>query len=279
MKRGSLALAVLLLIGGVLRVSGPSAPSAAQERETQNKAVGSKAGPKGTYQEELAARIQDFYGVWEADKNPTAAADLIAHWNVPSKARDQVQFAIAIFPDPVHTHLGLFFDRSIEALVQAAQKKRYIFDRAILPWDRSTSPEPSDPNARKAQAAEQAAREAFPGLLIFRQEPDLSEAASPSPSNDAESSESTPQVGTPLFVFVVGETPTGGLHKEQFRNALKVMREIGGASSDAKASLKTSSKTSAEKQTLILGPSFSGSLESLNQELTESAAQLGETYV
>lgn len=31
-----------------------------------------------------------------------------------------------------------------------------------------------------------------------------------------------------LFVLVVGETPTGGVHKEQFKNALRVIREIRG---------------------------------------------------
>src|SRR5208282_4506324 len=112
---------------------------------------------------------------------------------------------IAVLPDPVHTHLGLFFDRSVEALMQAAQKKGYVFDRAVLPWDRGQGSEPKDPDTRRAQAAEQAAREAFPGLLIFR--PQLKVEAAGSRASAAEPNPKSVEC-VPLFVFVIGESPT-----------------------------------------------------------------------
>jgi len=37
-------------------------------------------------------------------------------------------------------------------------------------------------------------------------------------------------VRTPLFVFIVGETPTGGINKRQFFNAIRIMQDIRAAS-------------------------------------------------
>ena len=92
--------------------------------------------------------------------------------------RPPAQFVIAIFPDPVHTRLGLLFDRYAEALQQAAQMKRYDFDRAIMPWDRTQRPEASDLKTRREEREEQAQRESYPGLMIFRHSED-SEIAPP----------------------------------------------------------------------------------------------------
>src|SRR5580692_1844841 len=168
MKTGGLFVAAFLLISGMFRLTGSSTPSPVPYQDTQNKTLNAKRALKTTYQEELAGTIQDFYGAPPENSDSSALTDLSNHWNVPQKERSRIQFAVAILPDPVHTHLGLFFDRSVESLMQAAQKKGYIFDRAILPWDRWQKAEPSDPETRRSQIAEQTAREAYPGLLIFR---------------------------------------------------------------------------------------------------------------
>jgi hypothetical protein len=63
---------------------------------------------------------------------------------------------------------------------------------------------------------------------------------------------------TILFVFVVGETPTGGLRIEQFQNALNIRRSM---LADADPGL------SEAKVLRIYGPAFSGSLLSLNAVL------------
>ena len=274
MKKGGLIFAALLLISGVLRVTGPASPSARQTAESaprgsENSKI--KAGPQGTYQQALAARIQEYYGVWKDD--PKESADLLVHWNVAaqSQARENVQFVIALLSDPVHTHLALQFDRGVEALQQAAQKKGYAFDRAILPWDRASHPDPEDFRIRLAEAKERRETETFPGLMIFRnstnqsktdgrEQPSkmVSQANLAAPLN-AESAEK------PLFVWLVGETPTGGVHKDQFRNALKIICEIRGNCQ--------ATKPVTGQPFLILGPSFSGSLESLSQELKEPAAR------
>jgi hypothetical protein len=274
MKRGGLILAAFLLISGVLRVTGPASPSARQTAESELRVSEhgkSKIGPQGTYQEALAARIQEYYGVWKED--PKEAADLLVHWNVPveSQARESVQFVIALLPDPVHTHLALQFDRGVEVLQQAAQKKGYAFDRAILPWDRASHPDPEDFRLRLAETKERRETERFPGLMIFRKSPDQLKAnASQQPTKVVSQVNLVVPLGAesewkPLFVWIVGETPTGGVHKDQFRNALRIICEIRG---NCQATQPVTGQPF-----LILGPSFSGSLESLSQELKEPAAR------
>ena len=259
MKRGGIALAVVLAISGVLRIAGPGASAnqlATAPRTLSTTAHASAKPSQNAYQQDIYSTIQDFYGYW-----PDSSAVL------PDCARNEIEFVVAILPDPVHTRLGLFFDRSIEALQQAAQKQHYAFDRAILPWDRNPHPEPSDPQARRMAAADQEARESFPGLLIFRDGYDVSDEPR------IEKGSPPPKTGEcflhhkPLFVFVVGETPTGGVRKKQFRNTLQLLRDLRGPQNLAAGADLQSAPLR------ILGPSFSGSLDSLAALLHQDANQ------
>jgi hypothetical protein len=167
---------------------------------------------------------------------------LAKHWNVPHAEQPNIQFVIASLPDPVHTHMALLFDRGIETIQSAAQASGYLFSRAWMPWDISTHGESADFTVRLAQAKFRESVESLPGLMIFQQS---------SKENDA------PR--TILFVFVVGETPTGGLRIEQFQNALNIRRSI---LADADPDLHESSLLR------IYGPEFSGSLRSLDAVLS-----------
>jgi hypothetical protein len=162
---------------------------------------------------------------------------LATHWNVPQSEQQSAQFVIASLPDPVHTHMPLLFDRGVETIQSAAQASGYLFARAWMPWDISSHSESADFTVRLAQAEFRDQVESLPGLMIFER-----------PS----------AVGSPkstLFVFVVGETPTGGIRTEQFQNALNIRESIlagGGPRLHEAAVLR------------IYGPEFSGSLVSLN---------------
>jgi hypothetical protein len=161
---------------------------------------------------------------------------LAAHWNVPQSAQPAIKFVIASLPDPVHTHMALLFDRGIETIQKSAQASGYLFSRAWMPWDISTHAESTDFTVRLSQEQLVDQKESLPGLMIF----------------DRSGGSAAPTAF--LFVFVVGETPTGGLHLEQFQNALKIRQSIL-AGADSKL---------AEARTLrIDGPSASGSLSSL----------------
>src|SRR5579863_9767466 len=221
MKRGGMFFAAFLLISGVLRITGPgSASPAQQEKEASQKTKNEKtekSAPKVPYLEEFAGKIKDFYGLKETETG--SGADLPSyfkplHNSTEPAGHGTAQFVIALLPDPVHTRLGLFFDRSAEALQQAAQMKHYVFDRAIMPWDRTQRTEASDLKTRQEDRAEQEQRESYPGLMIFRSSEEPATASSPQSA--------APSKG-PLFVLVVGETPTAGLNKMQFRNALQII--------------------------------------------------------
>jgi hypothetical protein len=251
-KRGGFALALLFAISGILRVAGPGSASATHtEAQAKKKSAASRAPITTTFPDELRHLIEDSYGEFPADdedRNQSAA-----HWNVPKPARPQVRFVIAILPDPVHTHLALIFDRGIEALQQAAERMGYGFDRAILPWDISSPAASDDFSKRQTAMQEQRERESYPGLLIFRE--------GLQPQSDREAANGIP-LSSRLFVLVVAESPTGGLRKEQFKRAVKMIKDIGG--------------DTAESMPLrILGPTFSGSLASLDVALVEVRQRRG----
>ena len=150
-------------------------------------------------------------------------------------------FVIATFPDPLHTHFSLLFDRFIEAIQEGAQDEGYEYDSSWLPWETEEPSLSSLPDQDQAQDRKEK-REDQPGILLFRK---TSEGPAPpdAPYKNA------------LIVFIVGEEPTRGIHRTQFENAVKwieAFQEHGPKNPPV----------------AILGPSFSGSLPSLRQLLS-----------
>ena len=74
---------------------------------------------------------------------------------------------VITLPDPIHTHLSLQFDRTLEALQQAAQDEHYTYDSSWLPWQVKNT-EYTSVADRNAEAKETALREACPGVILFR---------------------------------------------------------------------------------------------------------------
>jgi len=147
-------------------------------------------------------------------------------------------FVVAIVPDPVHTHLALYFDRTIDTIEEALQDDGYIFYQAIVPWDQETHPESDDFTLRLTAKRYQEGKEHLPGVMLFR------------PSGDLYAPKD------PLIVMLVGENPTGGVEEEQFSNAIHQILD------------RTGTKRKDELSLRILGPTFSGSLSSLKRLLT-----------
>lgn len=148
----------------------------------------------------------------------------------------QPNFVIATFPDPLHTHFSLLFDRFIEAIQQGAQDEGYEYDSSWLPWE---TEEPSLALLDDQDKADdrKTKREDQPGILLFRNANDL-------PYKKA------------LIVFIVGEEPTRGIHRTQFVNAVSWidgLRKHGTMGTPV----------------TILGPTFSGSLPSLTELLSD----------
>jgi hypothetical protein len=172
-----------------------------------------------------------------------------------------IRLMIVTIPDPRHTHLSLQFDRTLEALQQAAQDEKYTYDSSWLPWKSAGAESGSD---RKAESEESARLETCPGLLLFRK--------AMSGVGDKTCKEMAPGVplsGNALFhcgmlVFVVAEKPTNGLNRTQWDNALHWID-------------KYASKTRPDKVLRVLGPNFSGSMPSFVRAL-EPAGLYADTF-
>jgi hypothetical protein len=234
--------AILAVLGGILRVATPHAAPANKGGDTSTKAETSTSRHTSSYEIELERTVYQFFGKERTDQK----IDPNQRWSEIKEEGKNVQFVFAILPDPVHTHLGLLFDRGIGAIQLAAQQKRYVFDRAILPWDRGGHRE-TDPQKRVDEIEAQRLRESWPGLMIFR-----------GGSSSAAAPDASPH--PPLFVLIVGETPTGGVRRLQFKHAIDIARSIRGGAFHAGEPFN------------ILGPSFSGSLASLDQAVDEATS-------
>jgi len=136
-----------------------------------------------------------------------------------SCGENEMDFAIALVPDPLETNLSLFFDRFVESITMGASDAGYLFDRYYYPWDPQLAREEPDLEKRRKMEEERLARRNQPGVLVFR------------------------AIRKPLAIFLVGETPTSGIRTEAFRYAR--------------------GKAAGERRLKILGPSFSGSVDSL----------------
>ena len=153
---------------------------------------------------------------------------------------ESLKFVVAFLPDPVHTHLAPLFDQFITAIQEAAQDEKYDFDSSWLPWENEEESYSSFDDQKKASQEKQW-RESQPGIILFRK------------SNSG-------SYPSGLVAFVVGEEATHGIHRDQFENAL--------------AWIHTLAVNGRKGRVGILGPTFSGSLSSLQQAV--SAARIAE---
>jgi hypothetical protein len=198
---------------------------------------------------DLEQRLQDFLLV---DENEIVAPGscYVGDRPVPSqKLLEQakhMRFVIATLPDPLHTHFPLIFDRSAEAIQEAAQDDQYVYNSSWLPWEteQASYSRIADQDKEEKRTEEQ---EDQPGILLFRRS--LHRIGPDKPFESG------------LAVLIVGEEPTGGIHRRQFENAVQWI-----------AALRPGEEEAHKLPLQILGPSFSGSIPSLVELLRNTAA-------
>lgn len=134
----------------------------------------------------------------------------------------RLRFLIALVPEPLDSFLPANFDQALQGLQEAYANVHYLSDRLWLPWD-------------DEEFVSVGAHRRFPGVVLFRQ------TSGPGP---------LPELAT---LLLVGESPKSGIHKEAFRNAVR-LASIG-------------EPATATVNLPVLGPSFSGSDESLRLAL------------
>jgi hypothetical protein len=221
---GTLALSVILSSGGKPQTAGETTGARPQTQTTK----GRGSGRGGSAPDELGTRA-------DAKKRYEESLQRLIERDCPlvnGKSQCDISpdnFFIAIVPDPVHTHLALTFDRRLEAIQEALQDEGYNYAASVMPWDSRPHPESDEVAERVAALEYERGKQEYPGLMTFRGD-------------------------KPLFVFVVGETPTNGVNAQQFENAIQQIQ----------------SRQTARVKSLpepfplwILGPSFSGSLKSM----------------
>ena len=206
-----------------------------------------------------------------ASPTPTAAADLLPaqvmidefylgdkdwrHHDTGSPVQKTwpVDSIVAILPDPVESALGNQFDNFLDAIQRALADSGYALDRFRNPWplpalvgessadDQKNKDSSGDPDATKKPNYTQE-----PGMMLLRD-----------------------RVNRRLMVvFLVGETPTRGLHKSALKNALGQALRIAKTSpapsaTDPDAGASGVSIKNAGPRIKVMGPSFSGSAVSM----------------
>jgi hypothetical protein len=150
-----------------------------------------------------------------------------------------IEFLVATVPDPIDSRLPNFFDSFAESIGRATEAAGYTLDRFALPWM-----EESDKDQKAPSLWRQTLGESVPGLILFR----------------------NPRERALLLVFLVGETPTTGIHKQAMFSALAQMAQFYPWDPQH-AQLPPEFpqvKSSGSPDTLgVMGPAFSGSMVSL----------------
>jgi len=179
---------------------------------------------------------------------------------------------IATLADPTESRLGYDFDMSLEAIQRAIESEGYTLDRFRLPW--------VDDSPSSISAPVPVATQAKPPVAgAPKSKPAPTKPASP-PANDVAKSrgmryERQPgtilyridrQPGSPnepvppqelLLLMIVGETPTWGVQHEALQTSLNIAWHL-----DYRLNRK-SAGTDRESAIRILGPTFSGTADSL----------------
>lgn len=206
---------VAYLRGASLPSGQPQQPQAPASEKSEEKKEGEKekqaeTPPACPWCEPLGL-YEEFFAMSLAGPEPMS--DLASHATSLGYDLDTI---VALIPDPLDSGLSYRSSEALEAIQRAFTDSGFIFDRQWYPWE--------------GKAATDHRYRDEPGVLLFRR--------------------STRQGRLLTAVFLVGETPKGGIHKAAFLGALAFTRALYDT-------------TGSSRAYRILGPSFSGSAESL----------------
>jgi hypothetical protein len=153
----------------------------------------------------------------------------------------ELDFMVALVPDPVDSEMPAAFDQALDGIQRGFANRFFLLDRRWLPWRTSTSSASSRSRLHRIS----------PGLLLFRRDGLVKDdELEREPRCLTAAAASDGEVEHCLAgVFLVGETPKRGIHQAAFLQALRLIRALGGGGPG--------------RTVKILGPSYSGSAESL----------------
>lgn len=150
-----------------------------------------------------------------------------------------LEFLIVTVADPIETATNNRFDLQLDTLHKALGVDGYVPDHYYLPWS-----EGETPNAHRAE----------PGVLLYRRNgPSVNSCMSP---------EDRDKHSDLLLVYLVGETPTSGIHKGAFLAATRQIAKL--------AEFSPCSTPSSSWMVRVAGPVFTGSADSLAHAIRQT---------
>lgn len=193
--------------------------------------------------------------------------------HLPDNARINVRAAVMTIADPLETRLGRTFDVELGAVMSAFQASGYVLDGFAFTWQPGKSTkddEYAEPSAHTRDT---------PSVLLLRHD-DWRECAKKDHYQGCGSSY--------FALFLVGETPSSGVHPKAFLRAVKCAVAIDSSNRNGSSTFQTDLNKAdcdvlAEDPTLasidfrceqslnVIGPVFSGSMESLAASLSKAA--------
>jgi hypothetical protein len=198
-----------------------------------------------------------------ADK---VAGDSGARWGIPKKLaggkNPQIRVIIAAVPDPVHTHLALEFDRSVDALVQAAGDNGYVPSYYWLPWKIHGGALNAETLASMVGSEKNSVKERQPGLIVFKYDPRKSD----------EVDYPWTSYSRAIYVFLVSYTPILGMDGAQLNRAFQYEADLAKVAPGIAFSMKPANDLA------IIGPNSSGAAASLREGIESASCHLGTIF-
>jgi hypothetical protein len=212
----------------------------------------------------------------------------------------KIDFLIATLPDPIESGLPHQFDRlfsSVQSALQGASNQNFVLARFDLPWleclkkqgeGKGEEKDKSVASPQSSNCGNNPKYEQEPGVALFTEPGAAAKAVPPhrpvpDPPVQAPptSTTPTPQPETHvLLLYVIGETPTGGIHKTAMGAALSdVAWFCGFRHGDNHPLPQWLQGKSNCADIRVMGPTFSGSAQSLDFVLSSWLNSFGELPV
>jgi hypothetical protein len=249
----------------------------------KNTNPGQSEGAKGWSRGRKAVRT--FFGYppnlgeaskWNQDRNPLKQAKL--------------DFLIVTIPDPIDSGLPYVFDRYMASLQGALQTEPYLLSRFDLPWQDCFAGD-GEQNETEAKGADQKddkeKKKTDCNNKRYRSEPGFMLLTNPNGASDrsVQSNESPDKSKSDLLlVYLVGETPKIGVNKRALRAALNEISWFCGWDGDIDHDdIKEISKQSSACATNPMPTAASGTgpgheLEDADADVTTGVRILGPSY-
>jgi len=160
-----------------------------------------------------------------------------------------VRFMIVTLPDPIDSFTGWQFDPMLDAVAQAVAASDFVLDRFHFP-----DSDFDGGQTASTQTRSQRTHDGTPGVIVFRShvQEDVSLDAPPPPNAGSHR----------LVLLVVHENPSGGVHVPALTTAIRLILRW----------------TDPENVVRILGPTFSGSTDSIARTLRQLEPELPDKY-